>query len=141
MFKAKVSDEITTVIKDGATIIADGTHFKGDIDSEASLRIDGRVTGNIQCNNKLIIGANGFIQGNIAGTQIVILGRVEGEITAKEALTIKGKARVEGNLFTSVLTIEPEVHFNGRCQMDSQVIDLDKSKQEIAEKPKKIAIN
>jgi len=130
MFKIKSTGDNKEAFKDGATIIAIGTHFKGDIESEASLRIDGEVTGNLTCKNKIIVGPPAQIDGNLAGTQIVIMGCVKGEITAKESLILKGKGRIEGNIYTTMLTIEPETHFNGRCQMDSQIIEMDKGRKE-----------
>ncbi len=130
MFKIKSAGDIKEASKDGATIIAVGTHFKGDIESEVSLRIDGEVTGNLFCKNKIIVGPSGQIEGNLDGTHIVIMGSVKGEITAKDSLLLKGKGRIEGNIFTTMLTIEPETHFNGRCQMDSQVIEMDKGRKE-----------
>ncbi len=130
MFKIKSAGDKKEVSKDGATIIAVGTHFKGDIESQASLRIDGEVTGNLICQNKIIVGPTGLIAGNLDGTEIVIMGSVEGEITAKKSLILKGKGRIDGNIFTTMLTIDPESHFNGRCHMDSQVIDMDQGKKE-----------
>lgn len=139
MFKTKSAEDKQEASKDGATIIAVGTHFKGDIESQASLRIDGEVTGNLLCQNKIIVGPTGLIVGNLEGTQIVVMGSVKGEITAKESMILKGKGRIEGNIFTTMLTIEPETHFNGRCQMDSQVIELDKSRKEKEAKSKMTA--
>lgn len=115
---------------DGATIIADGTHFEGNIQSAASIRIDGKVTGHIDCDNKVILGASGLVHGNITAITITVMGQVKGEMQAKEALLLKQKARVDGNIFTKMLSIDPDVVFNGRCQMDdSQVIELETAKK------------
>lgn len=134
--KNKQQDTAST---DGATIIADGTQFEGNIQSAASIRIDGKIEGSIQCENKVIVGAKGQVVGNINAINITVLGWVKGDLHAKEALVLKQKARVDGNIATKMLTIETEVVFNGRCQMDdSQVIELDVAKKATV-KPAKAA--
>lgn len=100
-----------------ASLIASGTTLKGDITSNGDIRIDGTLLGNMQCSAKVIIGANGVVEGDITGQQADIMGKVTGTVKVKELLQLKGGSVVSGNLHASKLQIEPSANFNGQCHM------------------------
>lgn len=100
-----------------ATLISPGTTLHGDVASEADLRIDGTVKGNVICSSKVIIGTTGIVEGNITGLQADIAGRVTGSIDVKELLQMREECNVEGNITAAKLQIEPTAVFNGCCQM------------------------
>src|SRR5450631_197584 len=95
------------------SLIGAGTSMKGDIISNGDLRIDGTLVGNIHCSAKVVIGANGVVQGDINGQQADIMGKVTGTINVKDLLQLKGGSTVNGNLQAAKLQIEPSAAFNG----------------------------
>ena len=99
------------------SLIGAGTTFKGDINSNADLRIDGTLTGNIYSTAKVIIGANGVVEGDISGQQADIHGKVVGTIKVKDLLQLKGTSFVNGNIHAGNLQIDTSATFNGQCQM------------------------
>jgi cytoskeletal protein CcmA (bactofilin family) len=101
----------------GATLISQGTIVNGDLVSEGDLRIDGTINGNVSSNAKIIVGPNGYVEGNIDGGQADINGRVSGNIRVKELLQLRGECNVQGNIAAAKLQIEPTATFNGQCQM------------------------
>jgi cytoskeletal protein CcmA (bactofilin family) len=103
----------------GASLIAAGTTLKGDISSNGDIRIDGTLVGNIHCTAKVVIGANGVIEGDISGQQADIMGKVSGTIKVKELLQLKGGSQITGNIYSSKLQIEPTANFNGQCHMNA----------------------
>ena len=119
MFNSKSKSETAeSVVPSGsATIIGSGTSLKGDITSSGDLRIDGTLVGNIICSSKVIIGANGVVEGDISGQQADIMGKVTGTIKVKELLQLKSNCLVNGNLYSAKLQIEPAASFNGQCHM------------------------
>jgi cytoskeletal protein CcmA (bactofilin family) len=94
--------------------------MKGDITSNGDLRIDGTLAGNINCSAKVVIGANGSVQGDIIGGQADIMGKVTGTIKVKDLLQLKGGCVVNGNIQAAKLQIEPTANFNGECHMAPQ---------------------
>lgn len=102
------------------SLIGAGTSMKGDITSNGDLRIDGSLVGNINCSAKVVIGANGVVQGDINGQQADIMGKVTGTIKVKDLLQLKGGSNVNGNLQAAKLQIEPTANFNGECHMAPQ---------------------
>jgi cytoskeletal protein CcmA (bactofilin family) len=122
MFNQKSKSELmgdSPIPSGGTTLIAAGTTLKGDINSNGDIRIDGSLQGNINCTAKVVIGANGVVEGDISGQQADIMGKVVGTIQVKDLLQLKGSSQVKGNLHAGKLQIEPSASFNGQCHMNS----------------------
>lgn len=101
----------------GTTLIGAGTTLTGDISSNSDLRIDGTIIGDVNSTAKVIVGANGVVEGNISGNQADIIGKVSGNIKVKELLQLRGECDVTGNLYAGKLQVEPSAVFNGECHM------------------------
>jgi len=115
--KSDVLGEISPSTGNSTSLIGAGTSMKGDITSNGDLRIDGTLVGNIHCSAKVVIGANGVVQGDINGQQADIMGKVTGTITVKDLLQLKGGSHLSGNIKAAKLQIEPTANFNGECHM------------------------
>ena len=87
------------------SIISDGTEFKGNVKTGAEIQIDGGLNGNVKA-NKVLIGINGNVRGNITAQLVRICGKIEGEIKA-ETLQIVKTASVKGNVHKKTISIEP----------------------------------
>ena len=122
--KTDMQPEKTNGGGNGTTLIGAGTTLKGDINSNSDLRIDGTVIGNIQSASKIIVGANGVVEGDITGIQADIVGKVSGNIRAKELLQLRGECEVTGNLYAGKLQVEPTATFNGQCHMGNNVVEM-----------------
>src|SRR5450432_1851247 len=117
MFNGKSKSDVLGEAPAGTStsLIGAGTSMKGDITSNGDLRIDGSLVGNIHCSAKVVIGANGVVQGDINGQQADIMGKVTGTITVKDLLQLKGGSQLNGNIQAAKLQIEPTASFNGEC--------------------------
>jgi cytoskeletal protein CcmA (bactofilin family) len=119
MFNGKTKSDGLGEVPAGTStsLIGAGTSMKGDITSNGDLRIDGTLVGNIHCSAKVVIGANGNVQGDINGQQADIMGKVTGTINVKDLLQLKGGSILNGNIKAAKLQIEPTANFNGECHM------------------------
>src|SRR5437762_4110458 len=132
MFKNKSSSTMSnekTNGSNGATLISAGTTLRGDISSNSDLRIDGTIIGNVSSTAKIVIGASGNVEGDIAGNQADIVGKVSGNIKTKDLLQLRGDCVVNGNVHAGKLQIEPTAVFNGQCHMGK----VDDGKKNIVE--------
>lgn len=111
----------------GTTLISAGTTIKGDIHSNADLRIDGTLVGNIHCSAKIVVGKNGVVEGDILGNHADIVGKISGNIRVKELLQLRGDCVVNGNIFAGKLQVEPTATFNGQCHMGANIVDMSNS--------------
>ena len=114
----------------GTTLISSGTTLKGDLSSNSDLRIDGTVIGNINSSAKVVIGANGVVEGDIIGVQADIVGKVSGNIRAKDLLQLRGECLVTGNLYAGKLQVEPTATFNGQCHMGANIVEMNNNEQQ-----------
>jgi len=124
MFKLKQTGSQSTASSFSASIIGAGNTITGDINSTADIRIDGTVKGNVFSKAKILIGADGIVEGNIYCREADINGQVCGNIHTEELLHLKGSAAVSGDINTGKLFIEPTVNFNGQCHMGANIVEL-----------------
>ena len=101
-------------------LIGNGTTFKGDIESNGDIRIDGKLIGSVKSNGKVSVGATGFIEGDIICKQAEIAGNVKGNIRTEELTALKSTSVVEVDLTTKQLLIEVGAQFTGKCSMGQQ---------------------
>jgi len=106
-------------IAGSTTIISTGTVIKGDITSETNVRIDGKIIGNVQTKAKIVVGAEGHIEGDITALEADVIGKITGNLFIKELLLLKDHCIINGNINSGKLQIEPAATFNGNCQMTS----------------------
>ncbi|MEJ7913918.1 MAG: polymer-forming cytoskeletal protein [Chitinophagaceae bacterium] len=102
-----------------ATLISPGTILTGDVTSDNDLRIDGHIIGNVTSTAKIIIGATGYVEGNVTGQHADITGRVLGNLTIADLLQLRGSSDIKGNISAGKLQIDPLATFNGQCQMNN----------------------
>lgn len=110
---AKDSENISVL----HNVIAQGTKIIGSIEANSDIRLDGILEGNLNCNGKVVIGAQGAVRGDLNCNNSDILGAVEGKIFVSDTLSIKSSASISGEIHTKILSIEPNAVFNGTCEM------------------------
>lgn len=101
------------------TIIGNGTYFNGNLKVEGTLRIDGKVDGEIVLNGDVIIGKGGFVQANIKGANASIAGEIHGNITLDGKLEINNTGKVFGDIDVATLVISEGAVFKGESKMRS----------------------
>jgi cytoskeletal protein CcmA (bactofilin family) len=108
---------------EGSDIIAfvgRGVEFKGVISYEGTVRIDGRVEGEIRTGGVLHVGDEAVINAKITAGSVIIKGRVVGDITAAEKVRLLAPASFRGSVQTPVFSIEEGVTFDGTCEMTAK---------------------
>jgi cytoskeletal protein CcmA (bactofilin family) len=101
--------------------IVEGTVIKGDILSQADLRLDGQLTGNITSPGRIVIGPAASVIGDIKCKTADIEGRFNGKIEVEELLSIKSKANINGEVIAGKLAVEPGAVFTASCTMKNAV--------------------
>lgn len=112
------------------TVVGEGSQFEGRIKSEASLRIEGAITGDIECTGDVTVGEQGLVKSNIIARNIIIAGTVYGNIISKGILKITAVGKLYGNTTAASLTIEEGGLFQGTSKMESKAMLNEKQEQE-----------
>jgi len=105
-------------------IIGAGTQVTGEIQSNGDFRIDGQLKGQITIKGKLVIGTSGKIDGEVNCQNAEISGELIGKINVSELLTLKSTSRLNGDIITGKIAIEPDAQFTGTCSMGGVVKNI-----------------
>lgn len=120
--RKKNTKEKTRLSEMVVNIIGAGTCIQGDIVSEGDIRIDGRVHGSVKTTAKIVVGAEGEVNGDLTCHSADIMGKVTGIITVEELLHLRGHAFLKGDVYAPKFEMEATVKFNGRCFMEDAVV-------------------
>ena len=94
-----------------------GSSFKGELEFEDTVRIDGRFNGKIISKNELIVGESATIEGDVHVGRVAISGSVIGKIVAAQRVEIHRNGKVYSDIDTPALIIEEGAIFQGNCVM------------------------
>lgn len=97
--------------------LGEGTDFKGILTFEGTVRVDGRLEGEIYTKDTLIVGESAVVGAEINVHTIVISGIVRGNINASGKIEVHRPGKLYGNVKTPSLYIEEGVIFEGNCVM------------------------
>lgn len=100
-------------------VIAKGTKIEGNFHSSENLRLDGVIVGEVQCDQKLVMGDQSRIEGKVKAAEAVIMGTVKGDISVSGTLQLQSSARIEGNIISKYMIVEEGAEFNGECKIGS----------------------
>jgi cytoskeletal protein CcmA (bactofilin family) len=105
-------------------IIGIGTIITGDIQSKGDIRIDGTLKGAVKTSGKVVVGEAGIIEGDVECNNADIAGSLNAKISVAQLLSLKGTAKLTGDLVTNKLAIEPGAAFTGHCSMGAVIKDI-----------------
>lgn len=100
------------------SVISSEVEITGAIKSSGSVRIDGKLDGELQCSGDAIIGKSASIKGNLAVNSVSIEGNIQGNIVAKDRIEMKSTARVTGDIKAKRLSVEDGVTFIGKSEVN-----------------------
>jgi cytoskeletal protein CcmA (bactofilin family) len=104
--------------------IGSGTTIKGDITSNEAIRIDGTLEGSLNTKGKLVLGATGIIEGEVICQNADVWGTIKGQVAVGELLSLKSTAKINGDINTNKLAVEPGATFTGACSMGGIIKDI-----------------
>jgi cytoskeletal protein CcmA (bactofilin family) len=96
--------------------------FKGDLSAEEDFILQGRIQGSIHHTQRIIVGTQGAVTGNIYARVVVIDGNVEGDLYGKESVVVHETGRVHGNIYAPRVGISDGAVFNGRIDMSGSAV-------------------
>jgi cytoskeletal protein CcmA (bactofilin family) len=113
------------------SLIGPGTLIEGKITTEGSVRIDGRLVGDLISKSNVTIGGTGSVEGNVTGSSISLAGKINGTVLASDKLTLEAKSFLRGDIRAQKLVVDEGAVFNGNCSMtpESSVLKTPPVKQ------------
>lgn len=122
--KKKETAKTNTIMPSSAShslnSLVEGTNVEGTIQSQSDIRVDGTIKGTLTCSAKVIIGPNGFIDGEIKCKNAVIEGRFQGNLKVQELLNIRETASVSGEVSYGKLNVQSGAVVSGSYRVSGQ---------------------
>lgn len=97
--------------------IAEGTVINGTFKSNAHLRLEGKIFGNIHCKGRLVLAATASIEGDIECEALASEGKIKGNVACSGLMHLQSTAQLVGNVHCTRMQIDEGAAFNGQCTM------------------------
>ncbi len=117
-----------------STCVDATTELTGTLHCKETLRIDGRVKGEVSCDKMVLIGECAKVHASIVADMVQVSGEVKGNITARSKITLTRTGRVTGDLSTPGIVIEEGAKLKCRIVIGSDEKPAQQSKP--VEKPR-----
>ena len=111
------------------TIVSEGSTVKGDIISEGIIHIDGRVEGDITC-DELVVGLKGAVSGSVNTKTLHLYGMLQGKASV-DKLFIAKSAKLIGDVTHNSIAIEPGAYIDGHCMRAGAPIPAEQGKPDL----------
>lgn len=104
------------------SVLGPATRVTGRVSGDGSLRVEGKVRGDIQISGDAEISPAGNVEGHVTAASLDISGTLLGDVVASGPVVIREGAVVRGDLRGSEISIEPGSRVSVRLVND---FDLD----------------
>ncbi len=102
------------------TVIGPTANFKGTVQSDGGLRIDGVFEGGIQIAGNLIVGESGKVIAEVTAQNVQVAGALKGSVKAAGRLEILSSGRVWGDISVASFLIDEGGFFRGQSIMPGE---------------------
>jgi cytoskeletal protein CcmA (bactofilin family) len=98
-------------------LLGAGTEYQGQLAFKGTVRIDGRFSGNITSDGKLILGKDAKVEAAVSVNELVVHGYLHGTIHVAKRAVLHQTAQVFATVFTPSLVMEEGAVLQGDLQM------------------------
>jgi cytoskeletal protein CcmA (bactofilin family) len=107
----------------GFSLLDTNLTVTGDLQTAASLRIEGRLEGSILKADSVVVGVGATITGDVHAREVVLGGTLTGNLHASERVELQATAVVTGDVHTVSVLIQEGGVVNGRVIMTPPVAE------------------
>ena len=102
------------------TLISAGSSFDGTYRTEESIRIRGRLKGEVVSQRSIVVEAQATVTATVIGLEVTVAGQVDGQIRCTGRVELTPSARVTGEITAGTLVMQEGAFFEGLLQMASR---------------------
>ena len=99
------------------TMIGPDVTIKGPIRLEQGIIIYGRIFGDVLTRGSVRIAKDGYVEGNIKCSSIILGGTIIGHVKSKNSVTLQKFSTLKGDISYRKLHIEDGAQFEGQCDL------------------------
>jgi cytoskeletal protein CcmA (bactofilin family) len=97
----------------GVTLVGETLRIQGTMTSKEEVVVHGELSGQLELNHRLTIGAKGKVEAGVKAKEVIIAGSVKGNVDAAERITLRSGANLVGDVKTAGIVIEDGAYFKG----------------------------
>lgn len=94
-----------------------GIELDGNLACQGTFRVNCSVKGRLSSKQRLLLGTQAEVEGELEAQVVVIEGSFAGTIHAYERVEIKQSASVDGEITSPCFLIDPGATFRGKCHV------------------------
>ncbi|SDZ63228.1 protein CcmA, bactofilin family [Evansella caseinilytica] len=123
-----------------STIIGQETKVDGVLNVESSIRIDGKVYGEIKCTGDVTIGKEGYVEKTLTARNLYIAGTIKGNVKVENKIHIYETGSFSGTAEMKTIIIDENGHFHGQSLMKgsseeaAKVVEIEQDKPSATKK-------
>jgi len=102
---------------DGYSLLSANLTVVGDIETDGTVRIDGRLEGSVRRASIVVLGLGSSVKGNITAREVLVGGTVEGNIDAADRIELQTSAVVTGDIEAGAVLIREGGIVRGRLNV------------------------
>ena len=95
------------------TLIGTGSFIKGDVRIDGMVRLDGDLEGRLETPERVYVGSESRVKGDIIAKSVVVCGIIQGDIIAPEGVKIESSGMVIGDIITTNIVVDNDVIIHG----------------------------
>lgn len=98
------------------TVLGANSTLRGDLKSQANVRLDGTFEGNLEIEGNVLVGETGKVTADINAKNVVIAGAVRGNVSGNKVQLLR-TSRVWGDISAAAITTEEGAFIDGKITM------------------------
>jgi cytoskeletal protein CcmA (bactofilin family) len=102
------------------SVVAHDTNWKGDLESDGSVHVHGRVEGSIRAKLDVFIAEEADVDATVTATNVIIAGLIQGSIRCTDRFEVLPQGRVSGDIHAPTLVIHEGAHVTGQFRMGNE---------------------
>jgi cytoskeletal protein CcmA (bactofilin family) len=95
------------------TVVGETIRIQGTLTSGEEILVNGELSGQLELNHRLTIGAKGKVEAGVKAKEVIIAGSIKGNVDAAERITLRAGANLVGDVKTAGIVIEDGAYFKG----------------------------
>lgn len=100
-----------------SSIVSAGSKWQGNLSSDASVRIDGELSGEVKAKDTVYVSENSRVDATIVANYVIIAGNFQGRVNCAERLELMPTSRIKGELTTKALMVHEGAFIDGALHM------------------------
>ncbi|MFQ5529358.1 MAG: polymer-forming cytoskeletal protein [Gemmatimonadota bacterium] len=114
---SKNKSDVPRELGDVVSIIGPGMKVVGDVSSDGTIRVEGRVEGSVTAAKSVVVGKDGMVKGDISTQDAIIAGKVNGSVSAESRIELQATCRVQGDIRSRRVKLDEGGQVDGQLHM------------------------